>query len=64
MHNIMRICFESVKGKLTRRLGYFELYGFDFMVDDNMKVRLLEVRNFHKMWLFKQIIIHRYGYWK
>ena len=34
----MLICFQSVQYKLERKRGYFDLLGFDFMVDDNMKV--------------------------
>ena len=35
----MLICFRSVQHKLERKSGYFDLLGFDFMVDDNMKVK-------------------------
>ena len=34
----MLICFRSVEHKLERKSGYFDLLGFDFMIDDNMKV--------------------------
>ncbi len=32
-------CFRTVQHKLGCRIGYFGLYGFDFLVDENMKVR-------------------------
>ena len=32
------MCFQSVRQKLHRRVGYFDLLGFDFMIDDNFKV--------------------------
>jgi len=38
MKNIMLYCFFSVKHRLKSRIGYFDLYGFDFLVDENMKV--------------------------
>ncbi|KAI6659306.1 hypothetical protein LOD99_14977 [Oopsacas minuta] len=40
---IMQICFSSIMRKLHHRIGYFELLGFDFMVDTDFKVWLIEV---------------------
>jgi len=39
MKNIMLYCFYAVKHRLKSRIGYFDLYGFDFLIDENMKVR-------------------------
>ena len=33
----------SVRYKLQRKIGYFGIYGYDFMIDENMKVWLLEI---------------------
>ena len=38
----MTICFKSVKHKLDRAVGFFELIGFDFMLDADFNVWLIE----------------------
>ena len=38
MKKIMLTCFQSVQRKLQRKLGFFDLLGFDFMIDENFKV--------------------------
>lgn len=43
MQSIMKACLRSVEGKLERKLGYFDLLGFDFMIDSDFKVWLIEV---------------------
>ncbi|KAL4221444.1 Tubulin tyrosine ligase-like [Mactra antiquata] len=43
MQKIMIHCFNSVKHKLQSRIGFFDLFGLDFMVDTEMKVHLIEV---------------------
>ncbi|XP_028393801.1 uncharacterized protein LOC114518086 [Dendronephthya gigantea] len=43
MQEIMLHCFQSVRYKLERKLGYFDLLGFDFMLDEDLKVWLIEI---------------------
>ncbi|XP_065141235.1 protein polyglycylase TTLL10 [Paramisgurnus dabryanus] len=43
MQQIIMQCFQAVKGKLDCKLGYFDLIGCDFLIDENFKVWLLEM---------------------
>ena len=38
MQSVMLACFHSVQGKLQHRLGFSDLLGFDFMVDEHLRV--------------------------
>lgn len=40
MQQIMAHCFLAVKSKLECKLGYFDLIGCDFLIDENFKVLL------------------------
>lgn len=44
MQQIMAHCFLAVKSKLECKLGYFDLIGCDFLIDENFKVLLRHPR--------------------
>jgi len=40
---ICRLLFESVKDKLERKYGCFEIFGLDFLLDDDLNPQLIEI---------------------
>merc|ERR1711935_133181 len=40
---ILKYTFNTVRHRLTCKMGYFGLYGIDFMIDTDLKVYLIEV---------------------
>ncbi|XP_030041663.1 inactive polyglycylase TTLL10 isoform X2 [Microcaecilia unicolor] len=45
MQQIMMQCFLAVKSKLECKLGYFDLIGCDFLIDEEFKVWVLEMNS-------------------
>ena len=52
----MTTCFLTIKDKLDNRLGFFELLGFDFMLDDSLKVSL-HITIYTSPWLLQLWLI-------
>lgn len=42
-NEICRLLFESVKDKLERKYGCFEIFGLDFLLDANLDPQLIEI---------------------
>ena len=43
IQEVMKLIFNVVKDKLDLRYGCFELFGFDFLIDDNLNPSLIEI---------------------
>ena len=43
MRQIMLQVIHGIRYKLQRKVGYYGIYGYDFMIDEDMKVWLIEV---------------------
>ncbi len=43
IQRIMLNVIESIRMRLKRRVGCFGLFGYDFMIDEDMKVWLIEI---------------------
>jgi len=52
---IMRHVFDSAKGQFERKMGYFDLFGMDLMLDEELRPWLLEVNTNPAMWTSCQV---------
>ena len=43
INEVIRLMFLQVKDKLERKFGCFEMFGYDFMLYDNLNPKLLEI---------------------
>ena len=43
INEVMRLIFLQVKDRLDKKFGCFEVFGFDFMLDDDLRPILLEI---------------------
>lgn len=43
INEVMRLMFLTIKDKLDRKFGCFEVFGFDFMLDNDLSPKLLEI---------------------
>ena len=46
MKEISLLTFLSVKDKFKTKVGYFDLYGLDFLVDEDMKASFISFKLF------------------
>jgi len=58
INEIMRLMFLQMKDKLDRKFGCFEIFGFDFMVDDHFNPSLIEVNMNPAMFLDTKTMEH------
>ena len=42
-NEICRLIFETIKDKLERKFGCFELFGLDFLLDAELNPQLIEI---------------------
>ena len=43
INEVMRLIFLTVKDKLDKKFGCFEMFGFDFMLNSALEPKLLEI---------------------
>ncbi|PCI27460.1 hypothetical protein COB52_04780 [Candidatus Kaiserbacteria bacterium] len=43
MKEVMRLIFMTVKDRLSRQFGCFELFGLDFLVDSKLVPQFIEI---------------------